>query len=1316
MPQFSLAGGIFSSAVNLEITNTFGGTIRYTTDGSEPEITSPVVPASLAINKTTVVRARIFRTNYVPGEVITQTYFIDTNNEIGTLPVVALSTDPANFWDAQKGIYAQNFKPDWEVPINIEFFENDGSDRAGFNLAAGAKINGLYSWQLPQKMLGIYFRKSYGEGKLDYPLLFDRDRKVFDSFALRASGSDWAYTLFRDGMTQSLSGLNTDVDFQGQRACVVYVNGEYLGIHNIRSKINEDFIVQNHNLGDQKIDMIENEDFVETGSLDRYAAFEALYQKDLSVQSNYNAVAEQMDIENFTDFIITEIYSQNTSVDHNIMAWKPQESGKWKWILNDLDRGFFKPSSNMISFYVNRDVIPLEQLLLNDGYRKYFGKRMADHLFTSFNPIRVKEIIDQFKNTIQNEIPKHINRWEGTSSSYGDPISSVNSWNNQVEVLKAFADARPTALLNDLQNYGFDQSEALSVSVYPENAGNILFNGLKMGQSSSFGSYPINEEIQLEIIEKGAAVFKGWAKEQANVLVAENENWKYNDNGEAPAINWMMPEYSDADWKQGQAELGYGDGDENTVLGYGNDSGNKYITSYFRKTFTVTDSDVKNLKIRLKCDDGAVVYLNGEEVARENLPTGIIDWQTKALNAIGGSSEDDFTIYTIEQNLLITGENTVAVEVHQASGNSSDISFDLELSAVMVNTNQFISTNPTLKFTHIESEGLVAVFESDESCVLPTEITAEMILKKDCSPYKVPDNVTVTSGGKLIIEAGVELWMTDDVSIKVNGTLDAKGTENEPVVFRSNPSAVHQKWGILNFINADTSFLKNVVIEDASKGSHPIREIAAVSAFNSVVRIDGAVIENVYENPVLGRYSDIEMINSRLHSKITGDLINVKYGKGLVDNCEFIGNDMPDTDAIDFDGIKDGLIQNCVITDFHGFNSDAIDIGEKTTNFTIKNVAVYNITDKGVSVGQQSTGSISNSIFVNSNLGMGLKDSSRVTIDHCTFYNNGIAVSCYEKNAGDAGGNAKVSNSILSNAYDASYFSDTKSSLKIKNTASDNAILPAGNNNIFADPQFQNPNRFDFSLAGTSPCIAAANDGNMGANLKFMQTFNEPIISSIAYKSVLGQDVLEFVVLSNVGTSEIDLSGYQFTKGFTFTFPENSLLQSGAQVVVTNNSLADFWSTKNLDVYQWESGRLADEGETLQLINRSGIVVDNVYYNQNTSWPDVSKDEGISLHSTNLDNHFGENWKVLPLDVVAGAEDLPTNSELRFYPNPTTGIVHLSGLNPSESLLNVYNLSGVKVISVRLNSLHSEIDLGSLPSGIYLLQAGSVTERIVLRK
>ncbi|HPE77015.1 MAG TPA: lamin tail domain-containing protein [Draconibacterium sp.] len=1318
IPQFSVLGGIFKAPVNIEITNTFGGEVRYTTDGSEPTENSPIVNGPINIDKTTIIRSRIYQQGKVPGSIVTQSYFINTENKIGSLPVVSIATNPENFWDPVKGIYVQDFKPEWEVPINIELFENDGSDRAGFNLAAGTKVNGLYSWQLPQKMLGVYFRKEYGEGKLDYPLLFDQSRNSYNSFALRASGSDWASTMFRDGMTQRLTIENMDVDFQGFRAAVLYVNGQYMGINNLRAKVDEDLIVEIHHLNDQKIDMVENENYAEAGTLDQYLSFKTLYMQDLSKQENFDAVAAQMDIENFTDFMIAEIYSQNTSVDHNIMAWKPQDGGKWKWILNDLDRGFFKPASNLINYYVNREVIPLSQLLANDGYKKYFGGRLADHLFTTFDPERVKIIIDQFSSNIEDEIPNHIERWKGTSSDYGNPIPSVNFWKSEIQNMKTFADARPAALLNDLKNYGFKTPTPLSVTISPENSGVISFNGIKINQTLSKGGYPENEEITLVAEAKAGFDFKGWQKLENKIIVGKEENWKYFDKGIDLLKSWIAEDFDDSQWSEGQAELGYGDRDENTIVDYGSDSGNKFITTYFRKSFTVENAaGIQSLKINLKYDDGAVVYINGTEAFRANLPDTEITFDTKAIKSVSGTGETVFSTFIIDKGLLKTGQNTIAVEIHQNDPGSSDMSFDLEMTSTIKNEGELFSTNQTLNFTHTGEEDFTAIFESDGSCILPEEISAETILNKACSPYRVPNNVTITKNGKLIIEPGVELWLSDDVSVLVNGSFSADGTVSEPIVFMSNPESKNQKWGILNFVNADTSYLKNVVIENASKGNHPQREIAAVSVFNSVLKIDGAVIEKVHDNPIVARYSDVSLKNSHLHSEITGDLINVKYGKAFIDSCVFVGNDMPDTDAVDYDDVENGTIKNSLIRDFHGFNSDAIDIGEKAKNISIQNMVVYNITDKGVSVGQQSSVNISNSLFVNCNLGAGLKDSSRVTIDHCTYYGNGTSVAAFEKNAGDAGGNGVITNSILSNSYDASYSADAMSSLKISYSASDNDSLPTGKNNLFVNPQFKNPNLFDFSLMTNSACLGTATDGNMGANLIPEVKFNQLFISAIAYKSDLISEVNEFVEITNSGNSELNISGFEFTKGITFIFPEGSKIDAGEKIYLVFNANSDFWLNSGLTAFQWESGRLADEGEAIQLQNPQGIVVDKVHYMQNGTWPKARDGEGISLKSNDVDNHFGESWEQVNLKTIVNLKnEIAGDSEIRFYPNPTNGIVNISGLKMKDTKLDIYNLNGVLVKSAVVNSVNSIINLESLNQGIYVVRSGNFVQRLVLLK
>ena len=163
-------------------------------------------------------------------------------------------------------------------------------------------------------------------------------------------------------------------------------------------------------------------------------------------------------------------------------------------------------------------------------------------------------------------------------------------------------------------------------------------------------------------------------------LVAATSIWKYLDNGTDQGTAWRATTFNDAAWASGAAELGYGDNDETTVVGFGSNSSNKYVTTYFRQQFQVTSlASFAQLKLRLIRDDGAVVYLNGVEIFRDNLPTGAIAYNTLALSTIGGSDESTYLEATVPKSALVAGTNTLAVEIHQDRGNSSDISFKLEL-------------------------------------------------------------------------------------------------------------------------------------------------------------------------------------------------------------------------------------------------------------------------------------------------------------------------------------------------------------------------------------------------------------------------------------------------------------------------------------------------------------------------------------------------------------------------------------------------------------------------------------------------------------
>jgi hypothetical protein len=1328
VPEYSVNGGLYNAGQSVELWTDLGGTIRYTIDGTDPTSGSTLYTVPIQIDTTTIIRSRIFKPYEIPGPIVTNSYFINEGFEARNLPVVSIATNPENFWDPVKGIYVKRtYKPNWEVPINIELFENNGSDRAAFNELAGTKVNGLYSWKLPQKMLGIYFKNQYGSSSLAYHLFFEKDRTSFKDFALRASGNDWSNTMFRDALVQGSCNYNMDIDIMAFRASVLYVNGQYMGINNMREKVDEDYIVGNHNLEKGTIDMIEFEDTVEAGDINAYNEFKALYSKDLSIQSNYDAVAAVMDIENFTDYVITEVYSGNWSIDHNVMAWKPKGSGKWKWILMDLDRDFDLNRIESISFYLGQNVWPFSALYANPGYKQYFNKRLADHLYTTFNPIRMLKRIDYHQKLIEAEIPNHIARWLGTTAidGYGTPMPSVAYWYSEVDKLRTYANDRPTFLFTDLaSNYGLSQAATLSLTISPANGGSFLFNDLKIPDPTWSGLYPQNLTAIIKAVSKPGYIFKGWANSIKKTIIAQNSTWKYLDNGTNQGTSWYSTSYNDDAWLSGPGKLGYGGDGELTTLSYGPDIHNKYITTYFRKSFQVTSSDISsgNLVISLVRDDGAIVYLNGHEIIRSNISMGSIDYLTKASSAMNEPLESQYFEYAVNASFFVVGTNLLAIEVHQYSATSADLGFDLQLDTYITDLTSYISTNSNYTTSLTDDLSLTAVFDATGECILADTILVNTTLNEACSPYLVQGDVFIPEDITLTIEPGVEIWLSPGSNFTINGNIIANGTSDKRITFRMNPAYEGQSWGALCFIQTtDTTKMDYVTLEDASEGPIPITQVAAISAYKADLLLNHMIIEKIKANPITGRYSSISLSNSSLHSEVVGDLINIKYGHGKIVNCDFTGNKCPDTDAIDYDNVDNGIIKNCRIRNFTGFNSDAIDLGEKDVNIMVDSVSIFNITDKGISIGQRSTAVVKNCTFVNCNLGLGLKDSCRAFINHSTFYGVGTPVACYEKNLGSAGGNGFVKNSILSNSYTASYSSDNKSTIEIYHCISDNTELPDNGTNLFGNPLFVNPSFFNYSLQTGSPSINTANDnGNLSNMGSFYRQFNgtpSVMISKIFYNSLNNADKYEFIGILNPGSETVDLSGYTFTKGIVFVFPTGTILNPGNTVIVSKGTLAPFGTNYYPFCYQWTSGSLSNEGEAIQLADNSGIVADQIFYSPDAPWPSVGTDEEkvLKLIEPSYDNHFGENWTTEDYNAVATDIHESVTENYRIYPNPTRGFITVEMKNSIKSIIELYTISGILVSSYISNSEESiNIDLSKYKGQILIIKVDEIIRKIVV--
>ncbi len=408
---------------------------------------------------------------------------------------------------------------------------------------------------------------------------------------------------------------------------------------------------------------------------------------------------------------------------------------------------------------------------------------------------------------------------------------------------------------------------------------------------------------------------------------------------------------------------------------------------------------------------------------------------------------------------------------------------------------------------------------------------------------------------------------------------------------------------------------------------------------------------------------------------------------------------------------------------FFGFNSDAIDIGEKARNIIIDSLLVFDITDKGVSVGQQSTAHISHCTFVNCNLGLGLKDSCRVTVDHCTFYSNNFAVSCYEKNPGSAGGNAVVTNSILSNSYEKSYFADNLSSIIISNTLSDNDTLPENPSNKFGNPLFYEPNRFNFRLLPGSPGLNAVSDNNGYSNLgSYHHPYSgEPhaMFSRIFYNPLNRAGESEYLAILNPSAMTIDLSGYQLNRGVVFEFPQSTLLYPGEYCIIVKDLYSTPWQFADGKIMQWTEGSLSNQGERIQLIDKYGIIIDQVDYKPEAPWPPASYHLGevLMLKSAELDNHFPESWVTSPYtgmndDII----EIPANPVF-VYPNPSSGFIHISTSGYYLPVLEIYDISGRQLEQIPLgDEAVAAIDLNHLDNGTYLVRCGNSVRKIILMK
>ncbi|MDB4500742.1 lamin tail domain-containing protein [Akkermansiaceae bacterium] len=742
--SFDMDRGYYDAPFSLNITTlTPGATIRYTTDGTPPsENNGNVYSGPITISETTVIRAMAYRNAYRSTDIDTHTYLfrddiiassvmdtaITQNATYGPQMRDALTDLPAISLSFTGGID----RTEKEVAVELIGFEN-----GDLQVDAGMERYGNYVTNFDKRNIRLNFRSRYGPKNLNYPLFQGHDHNLspvnqFDSLDLRTGSHDmvargfYMSNRFLDDTHLDMGHLNPHGRF-----IHTYVNGTYQGMYHLRERWNAD--MHANYLGGNE----ENYEAVASnrggGSFSNATTYDgdgSAWANVIALGGDYENLKNYLNVPQLIDFMLL-LSSGNCEAEHRAVSPVGTGSG-YTFYHNDGD-GFTRSPNfrtthngpNNLWASLRAEAHPDFMVLLADRLEKHYKNGGA------MTPEKALPRLAERTTQIERAFFAESARW-----GYRTPA-------NWASARDSYINNHLSGLSNTVYNR-FQSDGLLPSAAAPQfsqhggavNSGSLLNISSTTGGTVYYTTDGSDPRLPGGAISPTAIPFSPSGGTTQNVI-SFGATWNYLDNGSNQSTAWREQSFNDASWSTGAGELGYNQSGTDTTISFGNDEDNKHITTYFRKAFTLTNvSEITAAEIRIIRDDGAVVYLNGTELERINLPSSptVITYLTEADNAISSANEPVPVTFTFSPSELINGTNTIAVEMHQAAPTSSDLSFDLEL-----NVTRPITGGDELTITdnsHIRARtkgsdwsGLTEAFFTVNgiASLLPTDITISEI-------------------------------------------------------------------------------------------------------------------------------------------------------------------------------------------------------------------------------------------------------------------------------------------------------------------------------------------------------------------------------------------------------------------------------------------------------------------------------------------------------------------------------------------------------------------------------------------------------------